>query len=129
MSLFTDFQICLTVGSRTGSYMGLFQLSRSEFRKYGSGDVVSPRDNAVVAAYKLVTEATLFELYSDREPTVSELYLIHQQGWRKSRDRATGVHKPLFMWRKWPVLLGALGPAEQRPLNERDSARSWRGTS
>ena len=29
---------------RTGSYIGLFQLSRSEFRKYGSGDITSPRD-------------------------------------------------------------------------------------
>ena len=59
---------------RTGSYIGLFQLSRSEFRKYGSGDITSPRDNAVAAAYKLVTEATLFELYTHREPTVGELY-------------------------------------------------------
>jgi hypothetical protein len=71
-----------------GSYIGLFQLSRSKFRKYGSGDVTSLRDNAVAAAYKFVTEAMLFELYSHREPTVSELYLIHQQGWRKkSRPR------------------------------------------
>ena len=29
---------------RTGSYIGLFQLSRSEFRKYGSGDITSPRE-------------------------------------------------------------------------------------
>ena len=49
---------------RTGSYIGLFQLNRSEFRKYGSGDITSPRDNAVAAAYKLATEATLFELYT-----------------------------------------------------------------
>jgi Transglycosylase SLT domain len=52
---------------RTGSYIGLFQLSRSEFRKYGSGDITSPRDNAVAAACKLVTEATLFELHTQRE--------------------------------------------------------------
>jgi hypothetical protein len=43
---------------RMGSYIGLFQLSRSEFTKYGSGDITSPRDNAVAAAYKLVTEAS-----------------------------------------------------------------------
>ena len=65
---------------RTGSYIGLFQLSRSEFKKYGSGDITSPRDNAVAAAYKLVTEGALFEQYAHREPTVSDLYLIHQQG-------------------------------------------------
>jgi hypothetical protein len=64
---------------RTGSYIGLFQLSRSEFRKYGSGDITNPRDNAVAAAYKLVTEATLFEEYAHREPTINDIYLIHQQ--------------------------------------------------
>ena len=62
---------------RTGSYIGLFQLSRSEFRKYGSGDITSPRDDAVAAAYKLVTEATLCELYTHRESRLSaNLYLI-----------------------------------------------------
>src|ERR1700761_7643601 len=36
---------------RTGSYIGLFQLSKSEFSKYGSGDILNPRDNAMAAAY------------------------------------------------------------------------------
>src|SRR5262249_35018090 len=66
---------------RTGSYIGLFQLSRYEFKKYGSGDITSPRDNAVAAAYKLATDATLFELHTQREPTLSDLYLIHGDGW------------------------------------------------
>ena len=109
MSLFTDFQTCLTVVSRTGSYIGLFQLSRSEFRKYGSGDVASPRDNAVAAAYKLVTEATLFELYSHREPTVSELYLIHQQGWRKKSRPRDWSPQTAFYLAKMAGPLGALG--------------------
>jgi hypothetical protein len=34
---------------RTGSYIGLFQLSRHEFAKYGSGSITDPRDNAVRA--------------------------------------------------------------------------------
>jgi hypothetical protein len=38
---------------RTGSYIGLFQLSRSEFKKFGSGDITNPRDNAVAAACKI----------------------------------------------------------------------------
>jgi hypothetical protein len=65
---------------RTGSYMGLFQLSNREFRKYGAGDVFDPRDNAVAAAVKMQTEAVLFELYNRRKPTLNDLYLVHQQG-------------------------------------------------
>jgi hypothetical protein len=82
---------------RTGSYIGLFQLSRSEFRKYGSGDITSPRDNAVAAAYKLVTEAALFEQYTHREPTVNDLYLIHQQGWRGAAEHVN--HPERIAWR------------------------------
>src|ERR1700736_6635713 len=36
---------------RTGSYIGLFQLSKYEFSKFGSGDILDSRDNAVAAAY------------------------------------------------------------------------------
>jgi hypothetical protein len=35
---------------RTGSYIGLFQLSKDEFAQYGSGDILDARDNAVAAA-------------------------------------------------------------------------------
>jgi hypothetical protein len=65
---------------RTGSYMGLFQLSNREFGKYGSGDIFDPRDNAVAAALKMTTEAILFEMFNRRTPTLNDLYLIHQQG-------------------------------------------------
>jgi hypothetical protein len=82
---------------RTGSYIGLFQLSKSEFRKYGSGDITSPRDNAVAASYKLVTEAALFERYTHREPTVSDLYLIHQQGWRGAAEHVN--HPERIAWK------------------------------
>jgi hypothetical protein len=43
---------------RTGSYIGLFQLSEYEFSKFGFGQIRSPRDNA---AYKVITEGILFE--------------------------------------------------------------------
>jgi hypothetical protein len=66
--------------ARTGSYMGVFQLSNREFRKYGSGDIFDPRDNTVAAAVKMQTEAVLFELYHRRKPTLNDLYLVHQQG-------------------------------------------------
>ena len=82
---------------RTGSYIGLFQLSRSEFRKYGSGDITNPRDNAVAAAYKLVTEVTLFEEYAHREPTINDIYLIHQQGWRGAAEHVS--HPERIAWK------------------------------
>jgi hypothetical protein len=66
---------------RTGSYIGLFQLSKYEFSKFGSGQIRDPRDNAVAAAYKMITEGILFEWVTHKKPTLSDLYLIHQQGW------------------------------------------------
>jgi hypothetical protein len=71
---------------RTGSYIGLFQLSKEEFDKFGSGQIRDPRDNAVAAAYKLITEGILFEWVTHRKPTLSDLYLIHQQGWEGAAE-------------------------------------------
>jgi hypothetical protein len=65
---------------RTGSYIGLFQLSKNEFEKYGSGDLRESRDNTVAAALKMMTEAILFEMFTRRKPSLNDLYLIHQQG-------------------------------------------------
>ena len=71
---------------RTGSYIGLFQLSKYEFNKFGSGQILNPRDNAVAAAYKVITEGILFEWVTQRKPTLSDLYLIHQQGWEGAAE-------------------------------------------
>jgi hypothetical protein len=49
---------------RTGSYIGLFQLSNAEFQQYG--------DNAVGAAYKFLTEDILFEISTHKKPTLNE---------------------------------------------------------
>jgi hypothetical protein len=65
---------------RTGSYIGLFQLSQKEFDKYGSGDIRDSRDNAIAASLKFMTEGILFETFTHRKPTLDDLYLIHQQG-------------------------------------------------
>ena len=74
---------------RTGSYIGLFQLSRSEFAKYGSGEITSSRDNAIAAAYKFATEAVLFESDTRKKPSFSDLYLIHQQGWQGAAEHVS----------------------------------------
>ena len=71
---------------RTGSYIGLFQLSEYEFGKFGFGEIRSPRDNAVAAAYKVITEGILFEWITHRKPDLSDLYLIHQQGWEGAAE-------------------------------------------
>ena len=71
---------------RTGSYIGLFQLSKYEFSKFGSGQILDPRDNAVAAAYKVITEGILFEWVTHKKPDLSDLYLIHQQGWEGAAE-------------------------------------------
>jgi hypothetical protein len=71
---------------RTGSYIGLFQLSKYEFGKFGSGDILNPRDNAVAAAYKIITEGILFGWVTHRKPDLNDLYLIHQQGWEGAAE-------------------------------------------
>ena len=65
---------------RTGSYIGLYQVSNYEFARYGSGNILGARDNAVAGAYKIVVEGALFEIQSHKKPTLYDLYLIHQQG-------------------------------------------------
>jgi hypothetical protein len=82
---------------RTGSYIGLFQLSNLEFAKYGSGDILNPRDNAVAAAFKFAASAITFELTTHKKPTISDLYLIHQQGTQGAEEHVT--HPERIAWK------------------------------
>ena len=82
---------------RTGSYIGLFQLSKYEFKRYGSGNITDPRDNAVAGAFKFATEALLFEFETGKKPTFSDLYLIHQQGWQGAAEHV--AHPTRIAWR------------------------------
>jgi hypothetical protein len=82
---------------RTGSYIGLFQLSNYEFNKYGSGNITDPRDNSVAAAYKFTTAAILFELQTHQKPTLSDLYLIHQQGTQGAAEHVS--HPERIAWK------------------------------
>jgi Transglycosylase SLT domain len=82
---------------RTGSYIGLFQLSNYEFDKYGSGDITDPRDNAIAAAYKFITAAILFEISTHKKPTLSDLYLIHQQGTQGAAEHV--AHPERIAWK------------------------------
>ena len=82
---------------RTGSYIGLFQLSNAEFQQYGSGDILDPRDNAVAAAYKFLTEDILFEITTHKKPTLNDIYLIHQQGWQGAAEHVS--HSDRVAWK------------------------------
>jgi len=82
---------------RTGSYIGLFQLSHYEFAKYGSGDITNPRDNAIAAAYKFTTEGILFELDTHKKPTLYDRYLIHQQGTQGAAEHVS--HPEQVAWK------------------------------
>jgi len=83
--------------ARTGSYIGLFQLSKYEFAKHGSGDILVSRDNTVAAALKMSTEAVLFEMFNRRKPTLNDLYLIHQQGIRGATEHLSRPNR--LAWR------------------------------
>ena len=82
---------------RTGSYIGLFQLSNNEFKQNGSGNIIDPRDNSIAGAYKFATEALLFEFGTGRKPTFSDLYLIHQQGWQGAAQHVS--HPKRIAWK------------------------------
>lgn len=65
----------------TGSYHGLFQLSQAEFAKYGDGgDIYDPQANALAAVRSLQDKSARFSREFGREPSATELYLMHQQG-------------------------------------------------
>jgi len=81
----------------TGSYIGLFQLSNYEFDKFGSGDITDPRANAIAAAYKFTTAAILFELDAHKKATLSDLYLIHQQGSQGAAEHVS--HPERIAWK------------------------------
>jgi hypothetical protein len=82
---------------RTGSYIGLFQLSNAEFQQYGSGDILDSRDNAVAAAYKFLTEDILFEITTHKKPSFNDIYLIHQQGWQGAAEHVS--HPDRLAWK------------------------------
>lgn len=81
MATFAQIESSGRANARTGSYKGLFQLSESEFRKYGgTGSIFDPVANAEAAARKIKAETVEFIGEHGRDPTALDLYLMHQQG-------------------------------------------------
>ena len=81
---------------RTGSYIGLFQLSNYEFDRYGSGDITDARANAIAGVYKFAVAAILFELATHEKATLPYLYLIHQQGTQGAAEHV--AHPDRVAW-------------------------------
>lgn len=78
---FTSIESGGNPSARTGGYHGLLQLSPQEFARYGGrGNIYDTNENMEVGAAKLKAEGDTFEKKYGRQPTASELYMIHQQG-------------------------------------------------
>lgn len=98
MRTFAEIESSARPGVRTGSYKGLFQLSNSEFAKYGGrGDIYDPHENARAAARKFKSEIDQFEKKFGRKPNGSELYMIHQQGWGGGPAHWQNPDQPAWM--------------------------------
>lgn len=61
-------------------YKGLYQIGRDEWRRFGQGNIYSAQDNAMAAARMFDANRTQFRSRYNRDPTDTELYMMHQQG-------------------------------------------------
>jgi hypothetical protein len=67
--------------NRPTQYKGLYQIGRDEWNRSGQGgNIYSAHDNAMAAARLFVENKRQFSDRFGREPTDTELYLMHQQG-------------------------------------------------
>ncbi|MFZ0650180.1 MAG: hypothetical protein WAZ97_04755, partial [Pseudolabrys sp.] len=51
----------------------------------------------IAAAYKFATETLLFNSQTSKNPTFSDLYLIHQQGWQGAAEHVS--HPKRIAWK------------------------------
>lgn len=65
---------------KLSKYMGLYQLDKSEFDKWGQGNIFNAHDNAMAAMAKLRAESDEFKATYGREPDATDIYMQHQQG-------------------------------------------------
>jgi hypothetical protein len=62
-------------------YKGLYQIGPEEWRRFGGGgNIYSARENAMGAARMFEANRNQFRQHFGRDPTDTELYLTHQQG-------------------------------------------------
>lgn len=79
------------------NYHGLTQLSRSEFAQYGDGgDVFNPETNLRAGIKSLRAKTQRFAQEFGREPSPTELYLMHQQGEAGARAHLRNLDQPAW---------------------------------
>lgn len=67
--------------SRSTQYKGLYQIGRNEWERFGNGgNIYSAQENAMGAARMFEANRTQFRQHFGRDPTDTELYMMHQQG-------------------------------------------------
>jgi hypothetical protein len=66
--------------NRATQYKGLYQIGSEEWRRFGQGNIYSARDNAAAAARMFEANRAQFRERYNRDPTDTELYMMHQQG-------------------------------------------------
>jgi hypothetical protein len=98
MNTFAQIESDFDPRERTGSYVGLYQLSRSEFNRYGptGGNILDARDNTIAAAIKIEYEEALFKLSTRHVPSNADLYLIHQQGIQGAAQHLAEPERPAW---------------------------------
>lgn len=98
MNAFAQIESDFDPHERTGSYIGLYQLSRHEFDRYGptGGDILNSRDNSIAAAIKIEYEEALFKLDTRHIPSNADLYLIHQQGIQGAAQHLADLQRPAW---------------------------------
>jgi hypothetical protein len=65
---------------RATQYKGLYQVGHEEWRRFGQGNIYSAKDNANATARMFEANRSQFKAHFGRDPTDTELYLMHQQG-------------------------------------------------
>jgi len=82
----------------TGSYYGLGQLSKEEFAKYSSPgeNIYDPGANTRATIKLLQANSAMFEKKFGREPSSTELYMIHQQGWGGAQAHFANPDRPAW---------------------------------
>jgi hypothetical protein len=66
--------------SRATQYKGLYQVGRDEWDRFGEGNIYSARDNAFATGRMFDANRAQFRSHYGRDPTDTEMYLMHQQG-------------------------------------------------
>jgi hypothetical protein len=69
-----------TNANRRTQYKGLYQIGHDEWRRFGEGNIYSAHENAFAAVRMFESNRNQFRARYGRDPTETELYLMHQQG-------------------------------------------------